>query len=124
MSRNGFPLSEPASSVVMAALRSAAAVFCEIDWLTMRAASPVCCACPGPPCLLRAETRYFISSRALTAADAAKGRCGEHRAIENRLRLRGAMSPSATTSRACARAHGARNTATVRHFALPRSSET
>ena len=83
---------------------------------------------PGIACLLRAETRveragstrtetrYFVASRALTAADAAAAVRG-HWAIENRLHWVLDVTFADDQSR-LRRGHGARNMATVRHFAL------
>ena len=87
----------------------------ETDWLDGSRRFPGELRLPKVACLLRAETRveskgatrtetrYFISSRALSAADAAIA-VREHWAIENRLRLRCSTSPSPTTSPASARA--------------------
>ena len=83
---------------------------------------------PGAACLVRAETRvesrgatrtetrYFISSRALTATDAAAAVRG-HWAIENRLHWVLDVTFADDQSR-LRKGHGARNMATVRHFAL------
>jgi predicted transposase YbfD/YdcC len=87
----------------------------ETDWLDGARRFPGEPRLPGTACPLRAETRvesrgaartetrYFISSRALAAADAAEAVRG-HWGIENRLRLRCSTSPSPTTSPASARA--------------------
>ena len=64
----------------------------------------------------RTETRYFISSRALTATDAAAA-VREHWAIENRLHWVLDVTFADDQSR-LRKGHGARNMATVRHFAL------
>ena len=83
---------------------------------------------PGAACLVRAEarverrgaasteTRYFICSRALSATDAAVA-VREHWAIENRLHWVLDVTFADDQSRLRKR-HGARNMATVRHFAL------
>jgi predicted transposase YbfD/YdcC len=62
-----------------------------------------------------AETRYFISSRTLPAAEAATA-IRDHRAIENRLHrvLDGTFAEDPSSLR---KGHGALNMATVRHFA-------
>ena len=64
----------------------------------------------------RTETRYFISSRTLTATDAAVA-VREHWAIENRLHWVLDVTFADDQSR-LRKGHGARNMATVRHFAL------
>ena len=64
----------------------------------------------------RTETRYFISSRALSAAEAATV-VREHWAIENRLHWVLDVTFADDQSR-IRKGHGARNMATVRHFAL------
>ncbi|MCB1374498.1 MAG: ISAs1 family transposase [Rhodobacteraceae bacterium] len=64
----------------------------------------------------RAETRYFISSRALTPHEAATV-VREHWAIENRLHWVLDVTFADDQSR-LRKGHGARNMATVRHFAL------
>ena len=64
----------------------------------------------------RTETRYFISSRALCAAEAAEV-VREHWAIENRLHWVLDVTFADDQSR-LRKGHGARNMATVRHFAL------
>ena len=64
----------------------------------------------------RTETRYFISSRALSAAEAATV-VREHWAIENRLHWVLDVTFADDQSR-LRKGHGARNMATVRHFAL------
>ena len=83
---------------------------------------------PGAACLVRAEarverrgaasteTRYFICSRALSATDAAVA-VREHWAIENRLHWVLDVTFADDQSR-LRKGHGARNMATVRHFAL------
>ena len=65
---------------------------------------------------VRTQTRYFISSRALTAAAAAAA-IREHWAIENRLHWVLDVTFADDQSR-LRKGHGARNMATVRHFAL------
>ena len=64
----------------------------------------------------RTETRYFISSRALSATEAATA-VREHWAIENRLHWILDVTFADDQSR-LRKGHGARNMATVRHFAL------
>jgi len=100
----------------------------ETDWLKDDRRFPGELRLPGAACLLRAETcvesrgvarseiRYFIASRALGAADAAEA-VREHWAIENRLHwvLDVAFGDDLSRLR---KGHGARNMATVRHFAL------
>jgi predicted transposase YbfD/YdcC len=104
------------------------AVLREVDWFDGERRFPGALRLPGTACLLRAETRvesrgairtetrYFISSRALTTADAAEAVRG-HWAIENRLHwvLDVAFGDDQSRLR---KGHGARNMATVRHFAL------
>jgi predicted transposase YbfD/YdcC len=104
------------------------AVLHETDWLQGERRFPGELRLPGAACLLRAETRvesrgttrtetrYFISSRALAATDAATA-VREHWAIENRLHwvLDVAFADDQSRLR---KGHGARNMATVRHFAL------
>jgi predicted transposase YbfD/YdcC len=63
-----------------------------------------------------AETRYFVSSRALEPAEAATAMRG-HWAIENRLHWVLDVTFGGDLSR-LRKGHGARNMATVRHFAL------
>lgn len=104
------------------------AVLREIDWLQGERRFPGELRLPGAACLVRAETRvesrgatraetrYFISSRALTAADAATA-VREHWAIENRLHWVLDVTFGDDLSR-LRKGHGARNMATVRHFAL------
>jgi predicted transposase YbfD/YdcC len=104
------------------------AVLREIDWLDGTRRFPGELRLPGAACLLRAETRvestgqtrtetrYFISSRALTAAQAAAA-VREHWAIENRLHWVLDVTFADDQSR-LRKGHGARNMATVRHFAL------
>ena len=104
------------------------AVLRETDWLDGHRRFPGELRLPGAACLLRAETRveragatrtetrYFISSRALTAADAADA-VREHWAIENRLHWVLDVTFADDQSR-LRKGHGARNMATVRHFAL------
>ena len=100
----------------------------EVDWLDGTRRFPGELRLPGATCLLRAEirvetrgstrteTRYFISSRALGAADAATA-VREHWAIENRLHWVLDVTFGDDQSR-LRKGHGARNMATVRHFAL------
>jgi len=83
---------------------------------------------PGAACLVRAETRverrgaistetrYFVSSRALSPREAATV-VREHWAIENRLHWVLDVTFADDQSR-LRKGHGARNMATVRHFAL------
>ena len=104
------------------------AVLREVDWLAGARRFPGELRLPGAACLLRAEsrvetggatrteTRYFISSRALSAADAAAAVRG-HWAIENRLHWVLDVTFGDDQSR-LRKGHGARNMATVRHFAL------
>lgn len=104
------------------------AVLREIDWLYGTRRFPGELRLPGAACLLRAETRvesagstrtetrYFISSRALPAAEAAVA-VREHWAIENRLHWVLDVTFGDDQSR-LRKGHGARNMATVRHFAL------
>jgi predicted transposase YbfD/YdcC len=104
------------------------AVLREIDWLDGTRRFPGELRLPGAACLLRAETRvasagstrteirYFISSRALTAAEAAAA-VREHWAIENRLHWVLDVTFGDDQSR-LRKGYGARNMATVRHFAL------
>jgi predicted transposase YbfD/YdcC len=100
----------------------------EVDWLAGERRFPGELRLPGTACLLRAETRieragstrtetrYFITSRALAAAEAAAAVRG-HWAIENRLHWVLDVSFGDDQSR-LRKGHGARNMATVRHFAL------
>jgi predicted transposase YbfD/YdcC len=100
----------------------------EVDWLAGDRRFPGELRLPGTACLLRAETRvesagstrtetrYFVSSRALTAAEAAAA-VREHWAIENRLHWVLDVTFGDDQSR-LRKGHGARNMATVRHFAL------
>ena len=104
------------------------AVLREVDWLEGGRRFPGELRLPGAACLVRAETRvesrgatrtetrYFISSRALTATDAAAAVRG-HWAIENRLHWVLDVTFADDQSR-LRKGHGARNMATVRHFAL------
>ena len=104
------------------------AVLRELDWLAGGRRFPGELRLPGAACLVRAETRvesrgatrtetrYFISSRALTATDAAAAVRG-HWAIENRLHWVLDVTFADDQSR-LRKGHGARNMATVRHFAL------
>ena len=70
----------------------------------------------GAAARARTETRYFISSRALTPEGAAEA-VRSHWAIENSLHwvLDVAFGDDLSRPR---KGHGARNMATVRHFAL------
>ena len=100
----------------------------ETDWLAGHRRFPGELRLPGAACLIRAETRvetggrsrtetrYFISSRVLTARDAAKA-VRDHWAIENRLHWVLDVTFGDDLSR-LREGHGARNMATVRHFAL------
>ena len=100
----------------------------ETEWLAGARRFPGELRLPGAACLLRAETRvesrgatrtetrYFISSRALTATDAAAAVRG-HWAIENRLHWVLDVTFADDQSR-LRKGYGARNMATVRHFAL------
>lgn len=100
----------------------------ETDWLDGARRFPGELRLPKAACLLRAETRveskgatrtetrYFISSRALSAAEAATV-VREHWAIENRLHWVLDVTFADDQSR-LRKGHGARNMATVRHFAL------
>ena len=104
------------------------AVLRELDWLEGGRRFPGELRLPRAACLVRAETRvesrgatrtetrYFISSRALTATDAAAAVRG-HWAIENRLHWVLDVTFADDQSR-LRKGHGARNMATVRHFAL------
>jgi predicted transposase YbfD/YdcC len=104
------------------------AVLRETDWLDGDRRFPGELRLPGAACLIRAETRvetrgairtetrYFISSRALAATDAAAA-VREHWAIENRLHWVLDVTFADDQSR-LRKGHGARNMATVRHFAL------
>ena len=103
-------------------------VLCETGWLAGDRRFPGELRLPGAACLLRAETcvesrgatrsetRYFISSCALTAPGAAEA-VREHWAIENRLHWVLDVTFGDDQSR-LRKGHGARNMATVRHFAL------
>lgn len=100
----------------------------EVDWLEGGRRFPGELRLPGTACLLRAETRvetagrsraetrYFVSSRALAAAEAAAA-ARAHWAIENRLHWVLDVTFGDDQSR-LRKGHGARNMATVRHFAL------
>jgi predicted transposase YbfD/YdcC len=104
------------------------AVLRETDWLDGTRRFPGELRLPGTACLLRAETRveaagatrtetrYFISSRVLGASEAAEAVRG-HWAIENRLHWVLDVTFGDDQSR-LRKGHGARNMATVRHFAL------
>ena len=104
------------------------AVLREIDWLEGGRRFPGELRLPGTACLLKAETgieragairretRYFVSSRALAATEAAVA-VREHWAIENRLHWVLDVTFAEDQSR-LRKGHGARNMATVRHFAL------
>ena len=100
----------------------------ETDWLAGPRRFPGELRLPGAACLIRAETRvaaagrtrtetrYFISSRALTPKNAAKAIRG-HWAIENRLHWVLDVTFGDDLSR-LRKGFGAQNMATVRHFAL------
>jgi predicted transposase YbfD/YdcC len=100
----------------------------DVDWLDGTRRFPGELRLPGTACLIRAETRvetagatrsetrFFVSSRSLAAADAALA-VREHWAIENRLHWVLDVTFADDQSR-LRRGHGARNMATVRHFAL------
>jgi predicted transposase YbfD/YdcC len=100
----------------------------ELDWLDGARRFPGELRLPGAACLVRAETRveakgatrsetrFFISSRALSTAEAAEAIRG-HWAIENRLHWVLDVTFADDQSR-LRKGHGARNMATVRHFAL------
>src|SRR5512134_950851 len=104
------------------------AVLRQTDWLEGARHFPGELRLPNVACLLRAETRvesrgatrtetrYFVSSRALSAADAAAA-VREHWAIENRLHWVLDVTFADEQSR-LRKGHGARNMATARHFAL------
>jgi predicted transposase YbfD/YdcC len=104
------------------------AVLREVDWLDGARRFPGELRLPGAACLLRAETRveskgqtrsdtrYFLSSRAFTATEAAAA-VRAHWAIENRLHWVLDVTFADDQSR-LRKGHGARNMATVRHFAL------
>lgn len=104
------------------------AVLREVDWLGSDRRFPGELRLPGAACLVRAETRvesrgatrtetrYFVSSRALSAAEAAEAVRG-HWSIENRLHWVLDVTFADDQSR-LRKGHGARNMATVRHFAL------
>ena len=100
----------------------------ETGWLAGERRFPGELRLPGVACLIRTETRvetrgatrtetrYFISSGTLTATDAAEA-VREHWAIENRLHWVLDVTFADDQSR-LRKGHGARNMATVRHFAL------
>ena len=104
------------------------AVSREVDWLSAERRFPGELRLPGVACILRVETearlaertrsdtRYFISSAPLTARQAADAVRG-HWAIENRLHWVLDVTFGDDQSR-LRKGHGARNMATVRHFAL------
>ena len=104
------------------------AVLREIDWMQGERRFPGELRLPGIACLLRAETRvetagrhrcetrYFVSSRPLSATEAATA-VRQHWAIENRLHWVLDVTFGDDQSR-LRKGHGARNMATVRHFAL------
>jgi len=104
------------------------AVLREVDWLDGARRFPGELRLPGTACLVRAETRvasrgasrtetrFFASSRALSAADAAAAIRG-HWAIENSLHWLLDVTFADDQSR-LRKGHGARNMAVVRHFAL------
>lgn len=100
----------------------------EVDWMRGERRFPGELRLPAIACLLRAETRvetngrhrcetrYFVSSRLLAATEAAEA-VREHWAIENRLHWVLDVTFGDDQSR-LRKGHGARNMATVRHFAL------
>ena len=100
----------------------------ETDWLAGARRFPGELRLPGAACLVRAETRvetkgairtetrYFIASRTLSPQEAAMV-VREHWAIENRLHWVLDVTFADDQSR-LRKGHGARNMATVRHFAL------
>ena len=100
----------------------------ETDWLDGARRFPGELRLPGAACLVRTETRvesrstsrtetrYFISSRPLSPQEAATV-VREHWAIENRLHWVLDVTFADDQSR-LRKGHGARNMATVRHFAL------
>ena len=104
------------------------AVLHDTGWLAGQRRFPGEMRLPGAACLIRAttqvetgerkrsETRYFLSSRTLTAEQAAEAVRG-HWAIENRLHWVLDVTFGDDQSR-LRKGHGARNMATVRHFAL------
>lgn len=104
------------------------AVLREVDWMRGERRFPGELRLPAIACLLRAETRvetngrhrcetrYFVSSRPLAATEAAEA-VREHWAIENRLYWVLDVTFGDDQSR-LRKGHGARNMATVRHFAL------
>jgi predicted transposase YbfD/YdcC len=104
------------------------AVLRDTDWLDGDRRFPGELRLPGAACLVRAETRVeakgatrtetrsFIASRVLPAADAAAAIRG-HWAIENRLHWVLDVTFAEDQSRLRS-GHGGRNMATVRHFAL------
>ena len=104
------------------------AVLREVDWMRGERRFPGELRLPAIACLLRAETRvetngrhrcetrYFVSSRPLAATEAAEA-VREHWAIENRLHWVLDVTFGDDQSR-LRKGHGARNMATVRHFAL------
>ena len=104
------------------------AVLRETDWLDGARRFPGELRLPGAACLLRTETRVesrgatrtetrdFVFSRSLTAAQAAAA-VREHWAIEDRLHWVLDVTFAYDQSR-LRKGHGARNMATVRHFAL------
>jgi predicted transposase YbfD/YdcC len=104
------------------------AVLHEVGWLDGARRFPGELRLPGTACLVRAETRvasrgatrsetrFFVSSRALSAAEAAAAIRG-HWAIENSLHWLLDVTFADDQSR-LRKGHGARNMAVVRHFAL------
>jgi predicted transposase YbfD/YdcC len=100
----------------------------EVDWLKGDRRFPGELRLPGTVCLLRAETRvetpgrsrsetrYFVSSRVLAAAEAAEA-VRAHWAIENRLHWVLDVTFGDDQSR-LRKGYGAQNMAIVRHFAL------
>lgn len=103
-------------------------VLSDIDWLQGARRFPGETRLPDAACLIRADsevmaggkmrrdTRYFISSRPLTPEKASQA-IREHWAIENRLHWVLDVTFAEDQSR-LRKGHGARNMATVRHFAL------
>jgi predicted transposase YbfD/YdcC len=103
-------------------------VLSAVDWLTAERHYPGELRLPGIQCLVRlrrrtelkdrcrAETRYYIASKPLTAAEAGNAVRG-HWAIENRLHwvLDTVFKEDQSRLR---KGHGAQNMAIVRHFAI------
>ena len=100
----------------------------EINWMDGPRRFPGEMRLPGAACIIRVqsqvttkaktrtETRYFISSRAMTQEDASNV-VRNHWAIENSLHWVLDVTFAEDQSR-LRKGHGARNMATVRHFAL------